>query len=121
MIKYSEQAANSRGTRETRQQQREVLVLPGPGHGPGPGLGPSLVLGLDPCSSSGPLPGLGLAEVLASGLLSSEPGVSCAPGVPDSGLNQQGAASETSQPNIDTIREYLLDHRQTVISRVDLA
>lgn len=107
MIKYSEQAANSRGTRETRQQQREVLVLPGPGHGPGPGLGPSLVLGL--------------AEVLASGLLSSEPGVSCAPGVPDSGLNQQAAASETSQPNIDTIREYLLDHRQTVISRVDLA
>lgn len=64
---------------------------------------------------------LGLAQVLASGLLSSEPGVSCAPGVPDSGLNQQGAASQTSQPNIDTIREYLLDHRQTVISRVDLA
>lgn len=45
---------------------------------------------------------LGLAEVLASGLLSSEPGVSCAPVVPDSGLNQQGAASETSQPNVDT-------------------
>lgn len=61
-----------------------------------------------------------LEEVPTSGLLPSQPGVSCALVVPDSGLNQQGAVSEKSQPKVDTIRDHLLDHRQTVILRVGL-